>query len=115
MGRAATLRKQLTDSGLLTTEELSTLPDLATLERVMLGPKDVGQENLRRTWHAIDHNTSSSQVVEMAGVGAQAVHRALNQSSCGRDDDTARDAALRRLTAIELGLYAAQIESKRGT
>jgi Mg-chelatase subunit ChlD len=67
IGRAATLRKQLTDSHLLTADELSTLPDLATLERVMLGPKDVGRENLRRTWHAIDHNTSSSQVVEMAG------------------------------------------------
>jgi Mg-chelatase subunit ChlD len=66
MGRAATLRKQIADARLVADEELAALPDLAALERVMLGPKDVGQENLRRTWHAIDHNTSSSQVVEMS-------------------------------------------------
>lgn len=67
IGRAATLRKQLADVGLLTQEELSTLPELASLERVMLGPRGAGQEIARRTWHAIDHNTLTSQIVESAG------------------------------------------------
>jgi Mg-chelatase subunit ChlD len=67
MGRASTLRKQLTEAALLEGDEIAALPDLEALERVMLGPKDARREVLRRTWHAIDHNTSSSLVVERGG------------------------------------------------
>jgi len=67
MGCANTLRKQLADAKLVTDEELAALPDLAALERVMLGPKDDEQDFYQRTWRAIAHNTSSSQLVETSG------------------------------------------------
>lgn len=67
MGRAQSLRRQLSDAGLLDKSEIEALPDLGALERVMLGPKNAQQEVLRRTWHAIDHNTNASLVVERGG------------------------------------------------
>jgi Mg-chelatase subunit ChlD len=73
IGRAAQMRKSLGDRGLLTPEELAELPDLAVLERVMLGPKDAGQDVLRRTWHAIEHNTGLSQVVALPGESPKSV------------------------------------------
>lgn len=63
LSRAVTLRKQLVDAQLLTDEDLATLPDLAVLERVMLGPDDKERALYRRSTYAFTHNTQMSHVV----------------------------------------------------
>ncbi len=60
--RARYLRKMLGESGLVRPADRDALPNLDVLQSVMLGPKDAGQEQLKRTWHAIAYNTGMSQV-----------------------------------------------------
>lgn len=63
LNRAMHLRKMLTDSGLVHPADRESLPNLEVLQSIMLGPKDAGQEQLKRTWHAIAYNTGMSQSV----------------------------------------------------
>jgi Mg-chelatase subunit ChlD len=63
LARAMHLRKVLTESGLVSVEDREVLPNLEVLQSVMLGPKDAGQEQLKRTWHSIAYNTGMAQNV----------------------------------------------------